>query len=481
MSPVKLSGGRRTRPASFSLPDTVDGAAPVVPMYPGGEGDSVRVVPRRAVLNVWRRLGDLMAGDEHFKTLFLQGPPGMGKTLSVWTWCVRYAAQGHKVVFVRTLSAGPWQWAVLEGDALDAGSLEREDVTGTRAVLNGIYKECTDVQLFVVDGVTSDTYKEVLQWIPESCKCKAVVVSSSQVIVAGDQAYTGGLVKAAFPVWTVDDFSLLPGVDVDSAAFQEQHFYAGVSVRYMKWAMSDVDRVKNELDEYIAAVGSFKTLLEGGGGNKAPQAVNHLQVSNQLVSRYVLDKLLSKAAGTAYVMAYEHFGANRAMLGWIYEHQALSQIRAGGVSSLGAALGPQVAFGDPHVVVGTPGDLAGPSSTAGLIWFIPDGRNFPNVDACAVRVHADRTADVFGVQTTVAVSHKLSWQAYLHSTTGPVAWCANEGLEVVRLVHVGVSPRRDGIRWELSGGVPAAIKGLEPTHVCVLWAPVEAGGALDGI
>ena len=324
-------------------------------------------------VRLWKELNDLDRG------VVIEGAPGVGKSISVWTWACHQAMHCKKsILWVHVDSAMFSSCALLS--AIDCRRSNIRDPKELSELMT-----LSDADIVIFDGYKSNLDFLVcirsLFPLPLSEKRKGIAVSS---LAGGLQPEHFGQISRKISFFTFAPWSLqsyleacandeffasvqdkfepydgdigpfapaaLAGFLPDAisehairkARVEEKYYYAGASARWM-FAYT-TSKIKVAVERHMDKVSNFKVLLDEAQGYQAKESSNHLLMRTKesgktetfFVSRYVLKRLLHESRDRgdiqrAYELAKRH--NNPSFLGWVVEFDFVEQLYESSVHS----------------------------------------------------------------------------------------------------------------------------------------------------
>ena len=302
-----------------------------------------------------------------------------------------------------------------------------------------------DVDTLIIDGITKANYDE---WSEALCVWRsrdntnarrAFLVTSAQLVVAGEQLETAATKKIKMPSWSLDQYvaacsegkfidaarERLGVGDSDQEKIADKFALAGGSARWM-FGMN-VEAATQDIVEQLSKVKNFADLLKGSGGGASADAVNHLQCWSRdgrrptVISEFAM-RWLSQEVGLEFVKMYyahEAVQKNPAWRGWVFELEFLTRLRLAVESGASIELEADgkeetIEWRVPHREtfkdLSAVTQLAGGGGLADGCWLVPEKWNQGGYDAAFVEGTTLRA-----VQVTRAKVHgfKLDYVASL--------------------------------------------------------------------
>jgi hypothetical protein len=222
--------------------------------------------------------------DPQNKLCIIEGPPGTGKSSTVWAWACS------------TSSACSVRWVhipILGGPALV--DLEQSKIVRRAASydLQTAIAGCT-CHILILDGIThtkTEFLDSAFDWMRQDVYQRIIIVSSLQVNIKPEGiAYEGGA-TFLMPSWTIEEYTealkddefrnrvepnLGDGVDLLEKILNK-YFLAGGSARWMFDFTPEL--VLNLIDEKISRVSDFSLLTKGLCGRYSHCIVSHFRSS----------------------------------------------------------------------------------------------------------------------------------------------------------------------------------------------------------
>eukprot|EP00657_Telonema_sp_P-1_P005311 TRINITY_DN225_c0_g1_i1.p1 TRINITY_DN225_c0_g1~~TRINITY_DN225_c0_g1_i1.p1 ORF type:complete len:615 (+),score=105.31 TRINITY_DN225_c0_g1_i1:182-2026(+) len=380
----------------------------------------------------------------------LQGPPGTGKSIAVWTWACSQANAGSSVSWFH-LTATHFVFAVQVGPK-DMKSCEFR----YSELTHFIKRVKTDI--LVIDGLTQEkieTLSSGLLWLRDkearkkSRRGRKLVMTSSQQLSLPSQDTQALKIKTASTCgWTLADYQdalgdddfwrevypklIEPSESADDfltwtrearcALVEHKFFWAGFSARWM-WALSLEEAIEDIDTQYSRMGTDVDKWLNGLGGQRNSQAVNHMftclsgSSDYLVVSQYVtrrmaqdcdLDLRFIKAA-TAQAAKL----GNQAFDGWVFEMDFFAQQRLAQKNSQPLLVTNKDGVQEQWQVVRTESfnkivDLAKITEVADGLWLNPQKWNQGGFDVAYLNLSPKCCLGI--VQITLASTHALKLQ-----------------------------------------------------------------------
>eukprot|EP01041_Mallomonas_annulata_P002924 gene2924-5738_t len=261
---------------------------------------------RQECLRLWAFLND---GCNEMK--FVKGPPGVGKSIEdvatdivQWTNIIKVSGPDE----THSESIERWMYSLIESNSVD---------------------------LVVVDGAFTELFfRHVCNAQHFNPHISFIICSSYQAVVMKG-VYTSNFPHTMFEMcsWTFEEYqcavesnALRGGADLN-----ERYYYAGGSIRFMN---KDTAALKPLMDELIARVADFSSLLSGAVGLASANAINTLMAVFQQGSRtistplseYVIRVLSEKVSMGNIKICRSIMPDNSAWQGWVTELEVLSMI-----------------------------------------------------------------------------------------------------------------------------------------------------------
>ena len=312
--------------------------------------DYKRVFCRPASVELWNALDSMGSG------LTIFGPPGVGKSLTVWLW----------LSYHRSIQSKSVLWVHVSKVATPLGLLLNS---------SGIQKFCPDAtfvstctaDIVVLDGVIDDDY-EMLQFeralwqFDINRKRKAILVASMALKKRNLETFERLNVKRfdMYP-WSLEEFKSAcrdsqffdsvksnlgakEGASFDDlqrdTLIAEKYYFAGDSARWM--FAKTIETVMSEINSYISCVGNISDFLQGRVGDRSRDSVNHLlfrylinsKTISFFVSKYVAKQIVEIGGKNVINLAYNLAASlnNESFTGWIVELDFLQLLKLGPLS-----------------------------------------------------------------------------------------------------------------------------------------------------
>lgn len=294
--------------------------------------------------------------------LIVLGSPGIGKSITVWTWlCTRMtsAPSGRSAMWVSL----PEESAVKFSD----GEMSR---------CCGKFEESmiADIDVLVLDGLKSSDWNSWFGLALRACSsgCKVILVTSAQVKVDEGQVLRKGGSQVLMQPWSLEEyqeackydpfFQRVVGnlggtvgasysAEEKSDLVERKYATSGFSARWT-FDITEEKAVESSITA-IDRCSDPRALLNGIQGSRSTDAVNHLVFSfgagkSAVVSSFVCRKLAAKCDRQFIVAAY-HASAmtnNPAFDGWVLELDVLYHIRKDQMANKVKVLGTDGQFLD---------------------------------------------------------------------------------------------------------------------------------------
>jgi hypothetical protein len=265
----------------------------------------------------------------------LQGPPGIGKSLLIKAFCIRYHfAEGKDVCYVQQGVAGAFVTVVRKVKEQLGVQYHCELSEWTAVALSSAITQISpEVSMVVVDGIRAETFKQSMVLASrlsrlqrkQGITCQLFFVTSQQVDFS--KGHEMGLqhplirIKPSLVSWTLEEFEqacknkhlwdkvaqTLGGKYLGACnqndkieALKEKYFYCGGSARWMfGFQISEIQKI---IDDKVEELYDFKPYLTASAGVSSPLAVNTLYQQYSvgssskrfLLSKYVIRRVIQK-------------------------------------------------------------------------------------------------------------------------------------------------------------------------------------------
>jgi DNA polymerase III delta prime subunit len=298
-----------------------------------GTEDAVNLFMRVEANSLWEALQSFDKASSKTKTLWLSGPPGIGKSTLLFGWA-RYIATNRKCLFVWVHCSGD-DWHVTKMSGTTA------EYTRINSTLNSavdlICGFCENAEYVVLDAVRNkmtslllamrsrSNVKDRLFLIASTSYCSGGLSSEESIVVNYD--------TYVMRSWTLQQYEdgkevLFPGTTVEFV--RELFCFGGGSLRLLLYL--NTRRIKSFLNEKLQEVLDPTPLLTGLAGMKTSLHVNSLMQlldsddSSLPVSEYVKHQLVRRC-GLTFVNAAKNFLPNNpSYQGWIFELEFVTRL-----------------------------------------------------------------------------------------------------------------------------------------------------------
>jgi hypothetical protein len=276
------------------------------------------------------------------KALHVEGPPGTGKSTIAWAWACSQAKEKN-VLWVHRDHTGSGCISYLGSGAIVY-------LPGVEVDLMKSAIQKSEAAVVVVDGITKKTdglMGAALTWCINDRSRDVVIVTSSQIVLPGEEYQRYQMSKYSMPSWSLQQYASACGDDsfyqsVQSRLGDEESkeeklsnkfFVAGASARWM-FSFSSDRLINDEIPTYVRKVTDIKLLLNGMGGDLSDTAVNHLCMVNKdrkgfVVSEFAM-RLLAEKCEQSFIAEASAFAKkfkNPAFDGWVFELDFLLRVR----------------------------------------------------------------------------------------------------------------------------------------------------------
>jgi len=209
-----------------------------IPSYPGYPDKTQFLYIREAVTNLWTSLNPFY---NEMRRVIVQGPPGMGKTLSIWGFSLHYSIkQKETVLFLRIPKKETPSYAFIENETIKAFELSGAEQS-LYSLLSSLCNQ-NKPSLLVLDGVTQDSFNYVLKELQKDylLGVSVIICMSMQIAKSGEIMDKTKLNPSLlFPCWNYNDLLTVwnrGGEEVlnnEGESFEDRFYYSGSSVRYL--------------------------------------------------------------------------------------------------------------------------------------------------------------------------------------------------------------------------------------------------------
>ena len=357
---------------------------------------------RPAVSSMWKALNGLLISQEEH-CLRISGPPGTGKSSTMFAWAVHVGGtSGKKVLWVHELEGQYHMMRIIDGKA-EVANCTLSDAT----MLHKCFKE---FDMICLDGLRKEMV--CLSLMAVGAKAKVVTCTSYQSATLSSEAAVR--LSATFLTvdsWTRSEYELCVGKHLPGEAFENYdrldmyHYFAGGSMRLMLW---EISKLSDFLRSKVAEVNDKKVLLQGRQGIAGQLAVNTLIAEfggeSVLLSQFVA-RLVAWDVDAAFIAKAERLLPNNpSWQGWVFEMKVIHMVTKHNTLSL------KLSDDDCLVLKGSAApelfmELPARVPTSNM-WLLPEKWN----QACFDLVFFTESTLWF-VQVTVAKTHKYKLKA----------------------------------------------------------------------
>eukprot|EP01041_Mallomonas_annulata_P009507 gene9507-19756_t len=272
---------------------------------------------------------------------FVQGPPGVGKSIEVYMYAMHNSIKlnrtllyihsdikNYHIIYRHEIQAGTISYKRIRKDVNTDNSMYKHLANWLRPILNS-----ETIDLLVVDGLFPNAFFTSMCNSKIWKQCQSLIICSSFQAVKIKQDDELSFNTFEMCSWTYGEYkkaikskALIKGDD-----FKERYYYAGGSIRLMKW---NIGKVKRTLDRHLSKVQDFSTLLSGHVGYSAESFVNSLMAVfrkcsesvSTFLSEYVTKQLTSKCTVDAINRCRLILPENFSWQGWVSELEVLTML-----------------------------------------------------------------------------------------------------------------------------------------------------------
>jgi len=289
---------------------------------------------RPAVVSLWGDLLDFFDPDSKRTVLSISGPPGTGKSTTVFASAVYLGMRNfdrRNVLWIHISVIHAHLFKIVDGIASAATVRVKAGYD-----LTDHYKDCDVIFLDALHG----EMKTHLFAAVESSQLCVTCTSHQSMSLSSESVCTRGYIpkEAIVCSWTLDEYDRCADLQIPAAAFankeavREWFFYAGGSIRLM---FMDVDHLVGFLKSKVNQVSDKKLLLQGRQGFAGVLAVNTLiaeydgGAQSVLRSQYVVRLLSYAGVDESFIQDAENrLIDNPAWQGWVYEMKVIHKINS---------------------------------------------------------------------------------------------------------------------------------------------------------
>lgn len=315
---------------------------------------------RNASVSLWQALES--------RSCAVQGPPGVGKSTTIWVWLLHKVSAMDSKSNCRALwchfrpHPAPPTFTVITITA--EGGLEFKSVKPSLLLKEEKFAVC------VMDGVREENKKEVSKYGAELDYGQMVWVTSQQVVIPQETLLELGWDEICYPSWTRDEIdSYVLKMSEEEKTRIIADFNAGMAGRLdddKEYAIDDVVNIKHwffggsarymfglptqkalaDIKNHTEKIEDVEQVFRGLTGSRGRLAVNHIiahfpnSVNEEnefcLLSSYVIE-LLSKKMGFAAIKMFYRSSwvrGNPSVHGFVFEWDLFTQIQQNGSLSL---------------------------------------------------------------------------------------------------------------------------------------------------
>eukprot|EP01097_Dermamoeba_algensis_P012171 TRINITY_DN99_c0_g1_i5.p1 TRINITY_DN99_c0_g1~~TRINITY_DN99_c0_g1_i5.p1 ORF type:complete len:607 (-),score=118.66 TRINITY_DN99_c0_g1_i5:126-1946(-) len=282
----------------------------------------------------------------HSKALVVTGPPGVGKSILMWTWALEQSKE-KKVLWIETAVMSRCAVYLGGGKITRKFPLEVGDIT------------TSEDDILIIDGLRDSHGLEwkssaFTWWQMHQKHRKLIIVASSKINLKFEEMFSYGVVDHLVSSWTLQEYveacndeniwneihqNLLTGYDnmylTKDELIQRKYFLAGGSARWM------FEYPKNEVEHHITnavrQVADLTRIFSGLQGDLSAPAVNRLiSVFNTplgptsgIVSQAVCQRISRLCDQRFITMASNQqlMKSNPAWDGWIFQIDVFSALQ----------------------------------------------------------------------------------------------------------------------------------------------------------
>jgi hypothetical protein len=282
----------------------------------------------------------------------INGPPGVGKSTTVWLWICNQVNKGKSVLWIHLAKSDNVIHLKPTGHI--------DIVIGLNKTKIAEYVERATDDIVVVDGVTKEPHRMNI----EDAMFVGLMTSKQQILSVSSVAATIKIEElnrfhissfVAEP-WSLEDYysatnfaSFFNNVEhnlvVDGASLDktsksyvrdvvdQKFYYAGFSARWM-FEMSAEDVIK-DIDDCLDSVLNIMDVVKGMVGSQNANAVNHLTTKSKaekgraFTSNYICKEIVQRGDDAVFHASYSlaHAAGNPSLRGWILELDFIHQIQ----------------------------------------------------------------------------------------------------------------------------------------------------------
>jgi hypothetical protein len=286
-----------------------------------------------------RRLWDVLEKLNKNDLLFVDGPPGVGKSTELYGWSMYKSRSTDKKVL--------WLHKGLKGICCIFLNRHRDTVYTLVAenLVNGLQNlwSSLEADIVVFDGFTSDTFKDLVGFFFYK---KVILIgcssySTGRLLKSCDHEEIDRLMKRKYFTmnsWKFSEYTVVLK-ETDESVLREKYYYAGGSMRLMKY--SSLDAIIVDIDKSFGAVTDYKTLFQGLTGDSGKESVNFLMQCfdrNTIPLSHYVTKKLSVTVGMEFVkMAKQTMHDNGSFQGWVFEFEIITLLKTGHLELAGSS------------------------------------------------------------------------------------------------------------------------------------------------
>jgi hypothetical protein len=287
------------------------------------------------------------------RTLWISGPPGVGKSSLLFGWAHLRASLGKIVVWVHSIGDN-WYVAKLQDTVAKCTKINALDISA----VSSICLLCQDTQIVIVDAVR-EKMRSLLLALCEECASLLIASTSYRGSFSSEESVMVNCEFHLMMSWTLRQYEeagpkLFPSLSLDE--LHELYCYAGGSLRLMLYLNTNL--VKSFLNEKIAKVVNPADLLSGLAGMSSSHFVNALmQMHNDgvffPVSDYARHRLVERNGLQFVTAAKMHLPSNPSYQGWIFELEFITCLQLAKKTSRSLTLkfrsGPETSLTIDHL------------------------------------------------------------------------------------------------------------------------------------
>jgi hypothetical protein len=285
---------------------------------------------RQACVDLW----NFLDGDSRFQ--FVNGPPGVGKSVEVYSYAINSAlCKSKKLFYIRS---SPTSVIVIykPGAQGDMFRLGRFNLFNVDTAISWVQEVISNIDELVVDGTESDFITRLIPIVFEEAKVKLIVCTSFQAVDLSSEAESA-LAPDYFtmPSWTLLELQNAcnsHALTLSDAELRTKYYFAGGSIRYI---LTPQPQLIKFLNNKISKVSNPLDILSGRVGLQSNSAVNSLmsvypdrtEYVSTIVSEYVTRRLSNLCTSELVKLSRSIMQSNPSWQGWVTEMEVLMLIR----------------------------------------------------------------------------------------------------------------------------------------------------------